>query len=80
MSSKKKVVQRDDQRRARAAGKGSEHELVSRACRLSGFTPDRIVHQGAQRFIAMIMIVHHACHTEMGGGHFGPDSIKTVYP
>jgi hypothetical protein len=25
--------------------KGSEHELVSRACRLSGFTPDRIVHQ-----------------------------------
>jgi hypothetical protein len=28
--------------------KGSEHELVARACRLSGFTPDRIVHQGAQ--------------------------------
>jgi hypothetical protein len=28
--------------------KGSEHELLSRACRLSGFTPDRIVHQGAQ--------------------------------
>src|SRR5450631_296557 len=28
--------------------KGSEHELVSRACRLSGLTPDRIVHQGAQ--------------------------------
>jgi hypothetical protein len=28
--------------------KGSEHELVARACRLSGLTPDRIVHQGAQ--------------------------------
>ena len=36
--------------------KGSEHELLARACRLSGFTPDRIVHQGvqllAQRLVA----------------------------
>src|SRR5450631_2090734 len=28
--------------------KGSEHELVARACRLSGVTPARIVQQGAQ--------------------------------
>jgi hypothetical protein len=27
--------------------KGSEHELVSRACRLSRFTPDRIAHSDA---------------------------------
>ena len=50
--------------------KGSEHELVARACRLSGFTPDRIVHQGvqllAQRLIATALSDAHLTVTRGG--------------
>ena len=50
--------------------KGSEHELVARACRLSGLTPDRIVHQGvqllAQRLIATALSDAHLTVTRGG--------------
>jgi hypothetical protein len=50
--------------------KGSEHELLARACRLSGFTPDRIVHQGvqllAQRLIATALSDAHLTVTRGG--------------
>jgi hypothetical protein len=50
--------------------KGSEHELVARACRLSGLTPDRIVHQGvqllAQRLIATALSDTHLTVTRGG--------------
>src|SRR5450755_3741865 len=50
--------------------KGSEHELVARACRLSGLTSDRIVHQGvqllAQRLIATALSDAHLTVTRGG--------------
>jgi hypothetical protein len=63
--------------------KGSEHELVARACRLSGFTPDRIVHQGAQllaqRLIATALSDAHLTVTRGGVRGSADERLATGY-